>query len=275
MSLRVALCQFNGRVADTAFNLKLLQDTIQKHHSSADVFCFPELFREAYSASVSQFRESAESEDGPFSLQVRECAKKYSIYILYGYAERSSEGNIYNSAQLVSPEGAVLINYRKAHLYDPLLEHERIIFTEGEKLSPIVTIQGVRCALLICWDVEIVETCRELSLRGAQCFLVLTANMNPLTNTVVVRSRAMENNAFVVYVNRVADSRFCFSGHSVAYAPNGECIGVCSDTEEGVQVAIIDPNQQSYLQYLHENPLLKDRRPELYPSLTSAIKRQS
>lgn len=267
--LRVALCQLNGTTGKTGSNIDLIGSTIQERSSQEiDLFCFPELFREGYNCSKDQFIHLAEKADGPDSKKIREYAKRYKVYIAFGYAEKGENGEIYNSSQLINPKGVLLVNYRKTHLYDPDMKHERTIFTPGSEFSPIVDVKGIPCALLICWDVEIPEICRVLAIRGTKCFIVLTANYSNLTNIVTVRSRAIENNAFVIYNNfscKIDPDHFC--GLSVAYAPDGEILVMASESKEEVCVAEIDTQAEKYNQFIRCNPLLKDRRPELYSDI--------
>ena len=268
--LRVAICQVNGERGKVDENLLAVECLVAERAGDADLFCFPELYREGYTCSVEEFRTLAEEADGASSLRMRACAKKHSVYIAYGYAEKAENGSIYNAGQVVSPEGNLLLNYRKTHLYDPFMVHERVIFDSGEALSDIVDINGFKCALLICWDVELPEICRVLAVRGARCFIVLTANGSDLTNNVTVRSRAIENNSFMIYANRVgSDNSFTFNGQSVAYAPNGSCISILSKTKEECIVATLDNSKEENLKFVAANPLLLDRRPELYRDLVN------
>lgn len=267
--MKIALCQRNSLIGNTKENIGAICSTIEsRKEEDIDLFCFPELFREGYNCTKDQFIQLADDKNGSDSIQVREIAKKYGVCIAYGYAEKGENGEIYNSSQLINSNGELLINYRKTHLYDPKLQHERTIFTPGDEFSPIVEIKGIKCALLICWDVELPEICRILAIRGTECFIVLTANFSKLTNIITIRSRAIENNAFVIYNNfPCSNSPNNFCGLSAAYGPNGDCIVMATETGEDICVAEIDKNLQQYKDFIQINPLVHDRRPELYNDL--------
>ena len=69
------------------------------------------------------------------------------------------------------------------------------MFRAGDALSAIVTVAGLRVALMICYDLEFPEAARTLALRGAELLLVPTALMRPndAVATRLVPTRAMEN----------------------------------------------------------------------------------
>ena len=50
----------------------------------------------------------------------RRIAKAAGIAILYGYPERTEDGQIYNAVQLIDAHGERLCNYRKTHLFGDL-----------------------------------------------------------------------------------------------------------------------------------------------------------
>ena len=69
---------------------------------------------------------------------------------------------IYNSAAVVDSSGVRAV-YRKTHLWD----RERLIFTPGAELPPVVETAHGRIGVLICYDLEFPELPRSLALRGA------------------------------------------------------------------------------------------------------------
>lgn len=62
---------------------------------------------------------------------------------------------LYNSALAVDEDGRLAALYRKTHLFGSA---EKAAFSPGERLGPIFElVGGVRCALLICYDIEFPE----------------------------------------------------------------------------------------------------------------------
>ena len=125
---------------------------------------------------------------------------------------------IYDTTVVLAPDGALLTAYDKTHLFD----REKAVFTPGAALEAPFAWSGVRFGVLCCFDIELPEPARTLALRGAQCLLVPSANMEPWgeSHRAFVRSRALENHAFVAYANAVgAASGYVFEGGSCLVDP--------------------------------------------------------
>ncbi|MEV0372525.1 carbon-nitrogen hydrolase family protein [Streptomyces sp. NPDC050636] len=284
-SLRTALLQSSGRPGDVEYNLKVLAWAAgDAAASGAGLLACPELFLTGY-AIGSGVRELAEPADGESADEVARIAAEHGIAVLYGYPERGrndeSAGNeadvadtagaahdesgpVYNSAQLIGPDGARLANYRKTHLFGCF---EREWFTPGD--TPVVQAQldGVRIGIMICYDVEFPENVRAHALAGTDLLLVPTAQMHPFQFVAesVVPVRAFENQMYVAYVNRVGtEGEFEFVGLSCLAGPDGI---VRTRAGRAEQLVAADVDAAFLKESRADNPYLHDRRPELYGSL--------
>lgn len=77
-----------------------------------------------------------------------------------------------------------------------------------------------------------------------------------------LQSRAIENQAFVVAVNRVGtDLANSFNGHSLVIDPLGQII---QDAGEVEQVSYVEIDLAQLAQVRGPIPVFKDRRPSLY-----------
>ncbi len=146
---------------------------------------------------------------------------------------------IFDTTIVLAPDGELLTVYDKTHLFD----REKTVFTPGAALEPPFVWGGVRFGVLCCFDIELPEPARTLALRGAQCLLVPSANMEPWGehHRAYVRSRALENHAFVAYANAVgAASGYVFEGGSCLVDPLGRVL--CdAGRDETVVWADLDP----------------------------------
>ncbi|MEE1939000.1 carbon-nitrogen hydrolase family protein [Streptomyces sp. TRM 70361] len=212
--------------------------------------------------------ELAEPADGPGAEAVARIAVRRGLAVAYGYPERDGRG-LYNSAQLVGPDGARLANYRKTHLYGGF---EHAWFTPGG--TPVVQAEfdGLRIGLLICYDVEFPETVRAHALAGTELLLVPTALMRPHETVAraVVPVRAFESQLHIAYANRCGTEgeggeALTFTGLSCLAAPDGT-VRARAGAGEDLITAEVDPELLRASRAA--NPYLRDRRPELYTSLT-------
>ncbi|ATL26255.1 carbon-nitrogen hydrolase family protein [Streptomyces formicae] len=262
-ALRTALLQSSGQLGSVDENLKALDAAAGRAAGAgAGLLVTPELFLTGYAIGDDVAR-LAEPADGAAAAAIGEIAVRHGIGVVYGYPERAGEA-VFNSAQLIGPDGASLANYRKTHLFGCF---ERDSFTPGD--NPVVQAElgGVRVGLMICYDVEFPENVRAHALAGTDLLVVPTAQMHPFQFVAesVVPVRAFENQMYVAYVNRVGpEGEFEFVGLSTLAGPDGIARARAGRGDELV-IGDVDPEFLSASR--ENNPYLRDRRPGLYASL--------
>ena len=230
--MRIALYQATPHPLDVAGNLQRLRDrAAQAAAAGAHLLVCPEMYLSGYNIGGEAVQRLAEPADGASAQAVADIARSLGLAIVYGYPERCERGTVYNSVQLVDAQGQRLGNYRKTHLFGEL---DRSLFSAGSTNSTVVTLDGWRVGLLICYDIEFPENARRLAMDGAELLLVPTANMRPydFVCTVTVRARAQENQCYLAYANYCAaegDIHYC--GQSSVVDPDGAALALAGDTE--------------------------------------------
>jgi predicted amidohydrolase len=147
------------------------------------------------------------------------------------------------------------------HLWDK----EKLIFTPGSVLPPVVETEQGRLGILICYDVEFPETVRAAALDGADVVIVPTAQMEPFAHIAerLIPVRAWENQVYLAYVNRVgSEGDLTYVGRSSIVGPDGVVLDALDAETTGLMIATIDP--EATRRARRENPYLADRRAELY-----------
>jgi len=261
--MRVALYQCPPLPLEPAANLQRLHQ-VALEAKGADLLVLPEMFLTGYNIGSEAVSVLAEVYNGEWAQQIGRIAKAAGLAIAYGYPERTADGHIYNSVQLIDAHGERLCNYRKTHLFGDL---DRSMFSAGEHELPIVEFNGWKLGFLICYDLEFPENARRLALAGAELILVPTANMVPydFIADVTVRARAFENQCYVAYANycgHEGDIQYC--GQSSIAAPDGSRIA-----QAGLDEALIvgELDRQLMVDSRAANRYFLDRRPELYGEL--------
>jgi predicted amidohydrolase len=224
----------------------------------------PEAFTTGY--NVPGVAAQAQAADGPWLAGIAAIAEETGLAILFGYPEQVGEV-VHNSAQLVDRDGRVLANYRKSHLYGEL---DLRTFTPGEGDFVVADLDDVQVGILICYDVEFPEAVRALALAGADLVAVPTALMRPyeVVTRTVVPARAYENQVYVAYANRSGtEAELTYCGESCVVAPDGDVLARAGFGDELI-VADIDLERLAAARV--ENTHLRDRRPDLYSTLTRA-----
>ncbi len=259
--MRIALLQAAGTPGDVAANLAEIEHAARDAASGgARLLICPETFTSGYNIGPERIAELAEPADGPTPSRIAAIAREAGIAVLCGYPERDGE-RIYNSALLAGGDGAVLANYRKTHLFGDL---DREAFTAGDAIATIAELDDVKVGLLICYDIEFPEAARRLANAGAELIAVPTALMtpsHPIANTLVP-ARALENQVWVAYANRVGvEGDLTYIGSSCVAGPDGSITR--AGAEADLLFADIDTSVIATARERHS--YLDDRRPELYP----------
>ncbi|MEU8957082.1 carbon-nitrogen hydrolase family protein [Streptomyces sp. NPDC048518] len=262
-ALRTALLQSSGRLGSVDANLASLDGAAQRAAAAgAGLLVAPELFLTGY-AIGDDIARLAEPVDGASAEAAAEIAARHGVGVAYGYPEREGD-RVFNSVQLIGPDGARLANYRKTHLFGGF---ERDAFTPGEQTVVQAELGGIRVGLMICYDVEFPENVRAHALAGTDLLVVPTAQMHPFQFVAesVVPVRAFESQMYVAYVNRVGpEGEFEFVGLSTLAGPDGVARARAGRGEE---LVFGDVDLRFLAASRENNPYLRDRRPGLYASL--------
>lgn len=262
--LRVAIFQgsslTDGDVSNSVAQVEQQAERASREHS-AHLLVFPELFLSGYGLSREVTLSAARYIIQEKVLaRLQKLAKQYSIALLICYPELVGD-SIYNSATLIDEHGQILLTYRKTHLW---ADKERQLFVEGDQLSPVVEIRGVRVAVMICYDMEMSEVARSLTLLGAQLILVPTAlAVSPANDNItsfIVPTRAVENHVWLAYANLAPPE---FVGLSRIIGPDGN--DLCRVEQDPLIFADLIP--KNYLHAIQSTPYLADRRPSLYSNI--------
>jgi predicted amidohydrolase len=156
----------------------------------------------------------------------------------------------------VDNQGQMLSRYAKMHLFS--FAHENTAYLPGD--APVSFILGdLRVSPFVCYDLRFADVFWRL----ATCtdVFVVVANWPQLRieawNTLL-KARAMENQAYVIGVNRIgSDTKVNYPGKSAVLSPWGTTLLDCGD-EEGIFGVELRP--QAVSEVREKFPVLQDRR---------------
>jgi omega-amidase len=191
-----------------------------------------------------------------------ELAKRLQVTILAGLAMPPVYRLGRNRALAFSPEGKIIASYTKLHPFSLGGEHKS--FEPGTELVTFPW-QGFTVAPFVCYDLRFPEIFRHAARRGANLTLVI-ANW-PIARAehwlTLLRARAIENQAYVVGVNRVGrDPNTLYGGRSIVVDPMG-VVRADAGAEESVLIVDIDLD---FVQQTRERlPFLQDLRDDFIP----------
>jgi predicted amidohydrolase len=212
----------------------------------------PEMFSTGFSMDAARI---AQPPGGPSETFLRDQARDLALWILASVPEQG-EPAPRNMAMLASPDGAV-VKYAKIHPFS--FAGEDRVYAAGDRVVT-AQVEGVRLTPLVCYDLRFPEPFRAAA-EDTDLFVVV-ANWPDQRREhwrILLRARAIENQAYVVGVNRAGEGNgLTYAGDSAAIAPLGETLAE-ADSREQVLFADVEPEVVAKLRARF--PALKDRRP--------------
>ena len=183
----------------------------------ADIYVLPEMFATGQyidPASVVQFM------DGPVIKWLIETARRLNAAVC-GTLPVAENGHVYNRLCLSAPDGSISC-YDKHHLFSYSGESEH--FTPGTD-RVIVKFRGLRILLLICYDLRFPIFSRNRDDYDAVLYPANWPDKRILAWDTLLRARAIENQCFVIGVNRSGSDEFGdYPGHSTIIGPYGDTL---------------------------------------------------
>lgn len=212
---------------------------------------------EMYSTGFSMAADRiAEPAGGRSSAFLAEQATTHGLWVCGSLPERAQgAARPSNCLVLAGPDGA-LLRYRKIHPFSFAGEHDH--YEAGDKYVTVM-VEGVRLSLFVCYDLRFADEFWTLA-GDTDCYVVVAnwpAARRDHWNTLV-RARAIENQAYVMGVNRVGSGDgLDYAGDSAIIGPFGEEV-VVGDDRERVLIGEVDSAHVTDIRARF--PFLVDRR---------------
>ncbi len=265
--MRAAAVQLNS-TGDRDRNLEAAERLVRAAASDgAELVALPEKW--SLLAGGEELIAGAEPLDGPSLSAARGWARDLRIHLLAGSISERGGERAFNTSVLIDPDGEDLAVYRKIHMFD--VDVGGVSYRESDHEEPgaeIVTAQvgELVAGLSVCYDLRFPELYRILAVRGARLLTVPSAFTLATGRDhweVLLRARAIENQAFVLAPNQVGEAPPHFSsyGHSAIVDPWGTVLARVA-TGEGFAAADLDLAEQDRVR--ESLPSLASRRPEAY-----------
>jgi predicted amidohydrolase len=252
--MRVAAIQHDIVWEDRAATCARLEPWLDAAAASgARLAVLSEMFAVGFSMDTAAI---AEPQDGPTSHWLHDQAKRHGVWIYGSIPERPPTGERpRNVGVLAGPEGEIH-RYAKLHPFTYSGEHEHY---DAGPATVTVTVEGVRLSLFVCYDLRFADDWWGIA-GDTDCYLVCAnwpeARRSHWQSLLV--ARAIENQAYVVGVNRVGrGGKLDYAGDSRIVDPMGEVLAGGARSE-ALLVADIDPARVAEVRATF--PFLQDRR---------------
>jgi predicted amidohydrolase len=178
--------------------------------------------------------------------KIMSLAAKLRLWVVLGSTHRLTEPNKpHNSLYLINPDGKIIDRYDKSFCTPGDLRR----LTPGDRFVNF-TINGVKCSLLICFDLRFPEIYRELYKHGVNCIFQSFYNARqkgPSIHTHIMRQtmqcRAATNHIWVSMSN---SSGYYSPYPSCFIQPDGKIVRQLRANRPGMMVNTVDLSRKFY-----------------------------
>jgi predicted amidohydrolase len=251
--MKVGIVQHDIVWEDAAATQEHVRPMIAKAAADgAELIVLSEMFATGFSMRPERM---AEDEGGPSEQFLLAQAAEHGAHLIASLAQRGADGEYRNNAIVAAPDGTVR-RYAKIHPFTHSGEHEH--YRAGNAFLTL-DIRDLRVSVFVCYDLRFAD--EFWGLAGATDAYVVVANWPEARAEhwrLLLRARAIENQAYVVGVNRVGSGKnLVYKGDSAIIDPLGRVLAECPPGES-VVTAEIDAATVSHVRTTL--PFLRDRR---------------
>ena len=231
-ALRVCLVQADLAWEDKTQNLQQLYGLVAESAPS-DLIVLPEMFTTGFTMNAADF---AEKSNGPAVNWMQALASERQA-VVTGSLIISEDGNYFNRLFWVEPEGKI-ITYHKRHLFS--LAGEEKVYTAGNE-RVVIKYNGWRIMPQVCYDLRFPVWCRNDLDYDLIFFVANWPERRSYHWKQLLLARAIENQAYVIGVNRVGDdgNGIYHSGDSAAIDPLGAYISAINPGQPTTEVVTL------------------------------------
>ena len=299
-TLKIAVAQFQPKDGDKDYNLSVIEKLTAKAKSAgAEVISFHEMSITAYTFFKDLSRDEVvrlaeKVPDGISTQKLIRIAKHHDSTILAGLVEMKGD-QLFNTYICVDKSG-LIAKYSKIH---PFISK---YFSSGNEYI-IFDVKGWKCGILICYDNNVVENVRAVSLLGAEIIFAPHVTMctpssmpgrgfvddalwqkreldpvplrmefdGPKGRQWLMRwlpARAYDNGVYYVFTNPIGyDGDQLKNGNSMILDPYGDVLTEIKSFDDESAIAIITEDKLKLSGgYRYKNA----RKPELYKNIIGA-----
>jgi predicted amidohydrolase len=178
--------------------------------------------------------------------KIQRAAAKHKIYVVFGSSHKiKGSDKPYQSLYFVNPKGQIQCRYDKRFCIKAELNR----YTPGNRFV-FFTINGVRCSLLICFDVRFPEIYRQLFKKGVKCLFQSFYNARqkgPSIHSEIMR-QSMQCHAAcnAMWVSMSNASGYYSPYPSCFIRPDGRIVKQLQRNKPGIMVNTVDLSQKFY-----------------------------
>lgn len=264
IAMKIGCIQLNVGFGKVEENFARAEDKIREAtKQGAEIIVLPEMWNTGY--ALEKLPELADVDGERSKAFLSDLAKELGVHIVGGSVSTKKGDKFYNTMYTFDKNGELVGEYNKAHLFRLMDEH--LYLEAGDEMNRFA-LGDIEAAGVICYDIRFPEWLRAHALEGAKVLFVPAQWPTPRIDhwKTLLQARAIENQCFVIAVNRISRKVENFNGQSMIIQPWGEVLWVGAEDEE---VAVIDVDFSIVDEVRGRIPVYDDRRPGLYSGVVT------
>jgi len=215
-------------------NLQNIDVKLSEIREKTDLIVLPEMFSTGFSMNAEKL---AEPMNGKTMDWMNKIARRHDC-VVTGSIIIKENGRYYNRLIWMRPDGSNEY-YDKRHLFAMGKEHEN--YTAGNK-KLVVELNGWKICPMICYDLRFPVWLRNVNMEYDLLLIVANWPEKRISHwRSLINTRAIENQAYVIGVNRVGHdgNEFYHTGDSTCVDPNGNVVYHKHDMEDLYSLSIL------------------------------------
>lgn len=259
--MKITCIQMDMLPAEPAANFDRAEELVRRALADRpDVIVLPETWNTGFFPR--EGLESLADRDGEaVKARIGALAREGRVNIVAGSVANLRGGKVYNTSFVFDRSGSCIAEYDKTHLFTPMGEDE--FFAKGDHIAAF-ELDGVKCGVIICYDIRFPELTRTMALGGLDILFVPSQwpDVRVPHLLALTQARAIENQMFTVSCNSCGTyGETVYGGNSSIRDPWGETLAKAGEREELISADC----DLGVVKNIRETiNVFRDRRPGLY-----------
>lgn len=232
--MKLGLIQFTPDWENVEENILKVEELIVSSKTKYDLLILPEMSLTGFTMESEKF---AEEIDGTGTKYFINLSSRLKTNIFAGIIERDGK-DIFNSLVHFDELGLIKARYRKIHPFGFAKEDK--FYSPGNE-TVVTEIDHVKFGLSVCYDLRFPELYRLYAKQRVDVLIDIANWPIPRIEhwKVLLKARAIENQCFMVGVNRVGSDPFSnYNGCSAVFDPMGNEIVSVENDEKIIECEI-------------------------------------
>lgn len=227
-NLSVSCIQTNLEWENVDQNLNQLSSKLELLPSTSDLVILPEMFTTGFSMNPEKWAEKMNGKSVRWMKEQSARIKK----IIVGSLIIQEHNEFFNRLMVMFPNGECY-TYDKRHLFRMGKEHEH--YSRGEK-KLIFKHKDWRICPLVCYDLRFPVWSRNKNDYDLLIYIANWPNSRREVWKSLLMARAIENQAYVIGVNRVGNDGegLNYAGDTLVISPKGQILGSANEYQNEI-----------------------------------------